>query len=60
MKYDLDSLIKTFKRHSLEVQKENAKFKLEFPDAKIDEFILCHALLQICIDLKKIKDKIGD
>jgi hypothetical protein len=59
MEYDIDNLIDTFEKHEKQWKEQHEKNKINFPDAEWvkDDFSLPLALLKICKEIKKLKDK---
>lgn len=57
--YDIDSLIKTFERHSKEWDIQHEKNQIHFKDAPWvkDDFSMARALMEICKEIKALKDK---
>lgn len=51
-KYDIDSLIEAFELHSKEVEKNLN----DHPEWKYSDFNIALAFLEICKELKKLKD----
>lgn len=64
--YDIDSLIKKFKKDGKKSEKEKEfhlkRFKEDYPNEyipeyMIDDFNLCFALHSICLEIKKLNDR---
>jgi len=61
-KYDMDSLIKIFEKHAADAEIGRLKHLETVPDsewAKCD-FHVARALYHICIEIKKINEKLKD
>lgn len=59
MKYDINSLIEIFKRHSLKFEKDQKELKKKYPEREKfedEDFSITYALLSICIEIKKLKE----
>jgi len=62
-KYDIESLIETFKKHAKVAEEEYKRLKQEYEEKHrkpypYDTFCISHALLEICEEIKGIKDNL--